>query len=166
MNCNEANEFMVAVKDGEAKSGSHSFTAHLETCSSCKKMALISEVRKELVSIHSDNRVAVPPFFSAKVMAAIAERRAEPDGWAWIWQMARRTVPAMVALVVLIAVLTFGFSPDTQTPIASDATSLNSEFNSALGGDGQSSILTSSGDLSSDRVMSTVLGLGGRVSNE
>ena len=111
MNCNEAGELMVDSPGEPAGAKSREFAAHLETCTSCSEMASISDARRQIMKSYSDPIVTVPPFFSARVMAAIAERRAVPDGWGWIWRMAKLTVPAMVGMVVLAAVFTFGYSP-------------------------------------------------------
>src|SRR5262249_17115852 len=112
MDCNEIYELIIASRDGKSDVESADLADHLKACAACKELALISKVRPELVSSRVDERVAVPPFFAAKVMAAINERRNAPDEWTWIWQMARRMVPATFALLVVVAVLTFGFSPN------------------------------------------------------
>ena len=122
MNCNEACDFLVSAQEDRTAAMSRDFDAHVRSCPSCARMVAISEVRRELVGASSDKIVTVPPFFSARVMAAIAEQKAEAETrafepWAWIWQMARRMVPAGVGLAVLIAVFTFGFTP-SPTPIA------------------------------------------------
>jgi hypothetical protein len=80
-------------------------------------------------------------------------------------------VPATFALLVMVAVLSFGFSPSgvqQQQPAPEPALiSFSSEYNNSLvGTDGQSSILTSTGDLPADRVLSTVMGVGGRANND
>jgi len=108
-------------------------------------------------------------------MAAIAEQRAESENrafepWAWIWQMARRTVPAVLGLAVMVAVFTFGFTPTSSSLIADapdTTTTLAAQFEKMLPQDGQSSIMfTSSADLSDDGVLSTVMGSTGRVNND
>jgi hypothetical protein len=173
MDCNEAYELMIAPGNGRSDLESADLADHLKACAACKEIALVSRVRQELVSSPGNERVAVPPFFAAKVMAAINERRNAPDEWTWIWQIARRMVPATFALLVVVAVLSFGFSPNgnqQQPPPDSALISFSSEYNNSLvgtdGTDGQSSILTSTGDLPADRVLSTVMGVGGRTNNE
>jgi hypothetical protein len=174
MNCNEAGEFMLSVREDQSAATSRDFDAHVRSCPECAKLAAISEVRRELVGAATDRIVTVPPFFSARVMAAIAQQKAEAENlasepWAWIWQMARRMIPAGVGLVVLIAVFTFGFTP-SPTPVAEipgdTPTSLVGQYD-GLPQDGQNSIMfTSNADLSADSVLSTVLGPAGRMSND
>ncbi|HZS44892.1 MAG TPA: hypothetical protein VFC63_07290 [Blastocatellia bacterium] len=172
MNCNEANELIIAAKDGKPEDQSSAFKAHVKECSACSQLMLVSNIRQELVSSYSDEKVAVPPFFAAKVMAAINEKRNVPDEWTWIWQIARRMVPAALAVMVMVAVFTFGFSPNGQVQSVGQndqgLISLSSEYNRSLvGTDGQSSIMTSTGDLPADSVLSTVMGInGGRTNNE
>jgi hypothetical protein len=176
MNCNEACDFLVSAQEDRTAAMSRDFDAHVRSCPSCAKMAAISEVRRELVGASTDKIVTVPPFFSARVMAAIAEQKAEAETrafepWAWIWQMARRMVPAGVGLAVLIAVFTFGFTP-SPTPIVDtvdNSPTVAGQYDGldGLPQDGQNAIMfTPNADLSADTVLSTVLGPAGRLSND
>ena len=171
MNCNEACDFLVSVQEDRTAAMSRDFDAHVRSCLSCAKMAAISEVRRELVGTSTDKIVTVPPFFSARVMAAIAEQKAEAETrafepWAWIWKMARLAVPAMLGLVVLAAALTFNSGAVALDPEVSPAPSYISQINGALVPPDapQSIIYTYSGDLTADRVLSTVMG--GQVNND
>src|SRR5262249_4469939 len=174
MNCNEACDFLVSAQEDRTAAMTRDFDAHVRSCPSCAKMAAISEVRRELVGASTDKIVTVPPFFSVRVMAAIAEQKAEAENqaaapWAWIWQMARRMVPAGIGLAVLIAVFTFGFTPSA-TPVAVDTADNSATMVGQYDGlpqDGQNAIMfTPNADLSADTVLSTVLGPAGRLSND
>lgn len=89
--------------------------AHAKDCPECLRAFEAAKVSSRLLK----ERVAVEfdpsPFFHTRVLAALRERQAVNDSWAFgrLWRTAGALASSMVATVAALALLTF-VSPDTQ----------------------------------------------------
>ena len=99
--------------------------AHNEVCSSCKRAFTAAQISMLLLREGAPEMFAPPPFFQTRVLAALRERQAANEPWAWakLWKATGALASSMAATVAMLAVLTFVL-PGTQT--GSDSAQLNS----------------------------------------
>lgn len=90
--------------------------AHSNVCSSCKRALEAAQISALLLKEGSPESFEPPPFFHSKVLAALRERQAESQNWAWsrLWKATGALASSMVATVATLAILTLVI-PGTQT---------------------------------------------------
>ena len=90
--------------------------AHASICGSCRKAYEAAEVSSLLLKARANETFEPSPFFQTRVLAALRERQAENQTWAWsrLWRTAGGLASSMVATVATLAILTF-VVPGTQT---------------------------------------------------
>ena len=102
--------------------------AHAVACETCRHSYEAAQVCAMLLQQRAGEIFEPSPFFQTRVLAALRERRAESETWAWsrLWRTAGGLASSMVATVATLAVLTFVIpgtqNPDSQSPaIATNA---------------------------------------------
>ncbi len=96
--------------------------AHSVRCESCRQAYAAAQVSAILLRERAAERLEPSPFFQTRVLAALRERRAENESWAWsrLWRTAGGLASSMAATVATLAVLTFVVpgtpSADSQSP--------------------------------------------------
>ncbi|HEV7474580.1 MAG TPA: hypothetical protein VGN90_11060 [Pyrinomonadaceae bacterium] len=82
---------------------------HIDRCSACREAFQAAQVSALLLHEHAAAEFEPSPFFQTRVMAALRERQAAGDSWAWsrVWRAAGALASSMVATVAALAVLTF-----------------------------------------------------------
>jgi anti-sigma-K factor RskA len=90
--------------------------AHALVCESCRKAYEAAQVSALLLKARADEAFEPSPFFQTRVLAALRERQAANQTWAWsrLWRTAGGLASSMVATVATLAILTFVI-PGTQT---------------------------------------------------
>jgi anti-sigma-K factor RskA len=90
--------------------------AHAVVCESCRTAYEAAEVSALLLKARANETFEPSPFFQTRVLAALRERQAENQTWAWsrLWRTAGVLASSMAATVATLAVLTF-VVPGTQT---------------------------------------------------
>jgi len=113
--------------------------AHAVVCSSCNRAFEAAQISALLLKERAGETFAPPPFFQARVLAALRERQAASEQWSWsrIWRATGALASSMVATVATIAVLTFVI-PGTQT---------NSELSSVSNAYSAEDVILNAGDL-------------------
>jgi hypothetical protein len=91
--------------------------AHVGGCPACMRAYQAAAVSAGLLKARARVGFEPPPFFQARVMAAIRERQAALDGNALsaMWRAAGALVSAMTVAVLLLAALAFVIERKTQT---------------------------------------------------
>jgi len=89
---------------------------HTVVCESCRKAFEATEFSSLLLKARANETFEPSPFFQTRVLAALRERQAENQTWAWsrLWRTAGGLASSMVATVATLAILTF-FVPGSQT---------------------------------------------------
>ena len=96
--------------------------AHSVLCESCRQAYEAAQVSAILLQERTAETFEPSPFFQTRVLAALRERRAENESWAWsrLWRTAGALASSMVATVATLAILTFVVpgtsSADSQGP--------------------------------------------------
>ena len=96
--------------------------AHSVFCESCRHSYEAAQVSAILLRERAAESFEPSPFFQTRVLAALRERRAENESWAWsrLWRTAGGLASSMAATVATLAVLTFVVpgtpSADSQAP--------------------------------------------------
>lgn len=101
--------------------------AHAAGCESCRQAYEAAEVSANLLQQRASETFEPSPFFQTRVLAALRERQAANETWAWsrLWRTAGGLASSMVATVATLAILTF-VVPGTQTAESPDpATAVN-----------------------------------------
>jgi hypothetical protein len=82
--------------------------AHVAACGDCLRSYRAARLAGSLLEARAAETHAASPFFKARVMAAIRERRlsSEPAAWLRLWRAAGGMFLAMMLLVVVLAGLT------------------------------------------------------------
>jgi hypothetical protein len=99
--------------------------AHSLLCASCRQAYEAAQVSAILLRERAAESFEPSPFFQTRVLAALRERRAENESWAWsrLWRTAGAVASSMVATVAALAILTFVVpatpSADSQSPAVS-----------------------------------------------
>jgi hypothetical protein len=83
--------------------------AHSILCGSCRQAYEAARVSAILLQERAAETFEPSPFFQTRVLAALRERRAENESWAWsrLWRTAGAVTSSMVATVATLAILTF-----------------------------------------------------------
>jgi predicted anti-sigma-YlaC factor YlaD len=83
--------------------------AHSVLCESCRQAYDAAQVSAILLRERASEDFEPAPFFQTRVLAALRERRAENESWAWsrLWRTAGALASSMVATVATLAILTF-----------------------------------------------------------
>ena len=91
--------------------------AHAVTCTSCRAAYEAALLSAALLQERAAQDFEPSPFFQTRVLAALRERRAENQSWAWsrLWRTAGGLASSMVATVATLAILTF-VVPGTPNP--------------------------------------------------
>lgn len=107
--------------------------AHAAVCESCGKAFAAAEVSALLLKARADETFEPSPFFQTRVLAALRERDAENQTWAWssLWRTAGGLASSMAATVATLAILTF-VVPGTQTAESQSASVLNAYSTEAV----------------------------------
>ena len=98
--------------------------AHTAACEACRHAYEAAQVCAALLQQRAEESFDPSPFFQTRVLAALRERRAENEIWAWsrLWRSAGGLASSMVATVATLAILTFVIpgtqNPDSQSPAA------------------------------------------------
>ena len=89
--------------------------AHAAVCESCRKAYEVAEVSALLLKARANETFEPSPFFQTRVLAALRERQAENQTWAWsrLWRTAGGLASSMAATVATLVILTF-VVPGTQ----------------------------------------------------
>ena len=99
---------------------------HAKECATCLQAFEAAQVAllllKEHAAVQSASDLGPSPFFHTRVLAALRERQAVNDTWAFprLWRAAGALASSMVATVAALAFLTFVI-PDTQVATISQA---------------------------------------------
>jgi hypothetical protein len=90
---------------------------HAVACEACRHAYEVAQVCAALLQQRAGESFEPSPFFQTRVLAALRERRAENETWAWsrLWRSAGGLASSMVATVATLAILTFVI-PGTQSP--------------------------------------------------
>ena len=90
--------------------------AHAVVCESCRKAYEAAEVSSLLLKARANETFEPSPFFQTRILAALRERQAENQTWAWsrLWRTAGGLASSMAATVATLVILTF-VVPGTQT---------------------------------------------------
>lgn len=88
---------------------------HAEHCSDCFRAFQAAQVSSLLLKERAAAWFEPPPFFHTGVLAALRQRQATNDAWAFsrLWRAAGALASSMVVTVAALAVLTFAI-PGTQ----------------------------------------------------
>jgi hypothetical protein len=108
--------------------------AHAAGCESCRHAYEASQVSAVLLQERAAETFEPSPFFQTRVLAALGERQAANETWAWsrLWRTAGGLASSMVATVATLAILTF-VVPGTQTTQSPDpASALNAYSTEAV----------------------------------
>lgn len=85
--------------------------AHITECSKCRQAYEAAQISADLIKARASEIVEPSPFFSKRVMAALAQSPpAKPIEFLKAWKVMGGLVASLAALVVLLLVLTF-FNP-------------------------------------------------------
>jgi predicted anti-sigma-YlaC factor YlaD len=105
MNHNQLMMLVSSYLDGELNdSDSVVVKEHLESCSVCRQFQEAAlQVQKEVRSVDKD---LVSSFFPARVMHSVQKRDQQSVEWLDIEPLARRTVWALAAVVMILFILT------------------------------------------------------------
>jgi len=105
--------------------------AHANECSNCLRAFEAAQLSLLLLKEHAAVQFEPSPFFHTRVLAALRERQAVNDNWAFgrLWRAAGALASSMVATVAALAFLTFVI-PDRHVATISQA-SLNANGYSA-----------------------------------
>jgi hypothetical protein len=107
---------------------------HAAGCESCRQAFEAAQVSAVLLQERADQTFEPSPFFQTRVLAALRERQATNETWAWsrLWRTAGGLASSMVATVATLAILTF-VVPGTQTAELQDpATAFNAYSTEAV----------------------------------
>ena len=101
--------------------------AHAKDCSDCLKAFQAAQLSSLMLKERAAVEFEPSPFFHTRVLAALRERQAANDAWAFgrLWRTAGALASSMVATVAALALLTF-VSPDTQ--VVSQVSSLSNGY--------------------------------------
>jgi len=101
--------------------------AHAKDCSTCFQALQAAQVSQLLLKERAALEFEPSPFFHTRVLAALRERQAVNDSWAFgrLWRTAGALASSMVATVAALAFLTFAI-PDTQ--VVSQVGSVGSSY--------------------------------------
>jgi len=107
--------------------------AHAAVCESCREAFGAAEVSALLLKARAGESFEPSPFFQTRVLAALRERKAETQTWAWssLWRTAGGLASSMVATVATLAILTFVI-PGTQTAESQSASAVNAYTTEAV----------------------------------
>jgi anti-sigma-K factor RskA len=92
-----------------AESELSTIRARVVGCSKCLEAFRAAQVAQALLRERAAAEFAPSPFFHTRVLAALRERQAAADVWAFsrMWRAAGALASSMVASVALLAVMTF-----------------------------------------------------------
>jgi hypothetical protein len=114
-------EHVISILEGKAfaaldENDFAQIRAHAVVCESCRKAYEAAEVSALLLNARANEIFEPSPFFQTRVLAALRERQAENQTWAWsrLWRTAGGLASSMAATVATLAILTF-VVPATQT---------------------------------------------------
>ena len=131
--------------------------AHVAVCPVCQRAYDAARLAHSLIRARASQATEVSPFFETRVMAAIREKRLQPELPAIVnwWRAARAILSAMAAMiVVLIGLTVFSYGPEqqTQSPEMISQNTLSPEY--ILSEDEESD-----DDMPYDQVLATMYGL-------
>jgi anti-sigma-K factor RskA len=91
--------------------------AHAGPCESCGRALAAARVSAAMLQERAREEFEPSPFFQTRVMAALRDRQAANETWAWsrLWRSAGGLASSMLATVAALVVLTFAV-PVSQTP--------------------------------------------------
>jgi predicted anti-sigma-YlaC factor YlaD len=94
---------------------------HAAGCESCRQAYAAAEISALLLQEQAAASFEPSPFFQTRVLAAVRERQATNETWAWtrLWRTAGGLASSMLATVATLAILTF-VVPGTQTADSPD----------------------------------------------
>jgi hypothetical protein len=103
--------------------------AHALVCESCRKAYEAAQVSALMLKARANEMFEPSPFFQTRVLAALRERQAANQTWAWsrLWRTAGGLASSMAATVATLAILTFVI-PGTQTTDSQNATPIASAY--------------------------------------
>ncbi|MDQ1728080.1 MAG: hypothetical protein QOD33_205 [Pyrinomonadaceae bacterium] len=82
---------------------------HSENCPACLRALQAARISARLLQERAALELSPSPFFHTRVLAALRERQAANDNWAWsrMWRAAGALASSMVVTVAALAVFTF-----------------------------------------------------------
>jgi anti-sigma-K factor RskA len=101
---------------------------HTGNCSDCFKAFQAAQVSSLLLKERAAVEFEPSPFFHTRVLAALRERQAVNDTWAFgrLWRSAGALASSMVATVAMLAIVTFVI-PDAQVATSQLSTNYSAE---------------------------------------
>lgn len=108
--------------------------AHAVACEACRHAYEAAQVCAALLQQRAGEGFEPSPFFQTRVLAALRERRAENETWAWsrLWRTAGGLASSMVATVATLAILTFVIPGTQNLDSQSPATVVNAYSTEAV----------------------------------
>jgi anti-sigma-K factor RskA len=100
--------------------------AHADECAGCRQAFEAAEIAALLLKERAAESFEPSAFFHTRVMAALRERQATTEQWAWsrVWRAAGALASSMAATVAALAVLTFVI-PGQVTTVSPETTALS-----------------------------------------